>query len=255
MVDFSLTLSINSDDLKIIKAATLRITLAKLVNFEINVGESMAISSFTASLIWLVFEPFPYNNITWNEEYSIYCSSQFELTKGTVISKISQTDYPAIDASYYSFTSNGLFDGPFTDSNSPPSGAYKVNNNMPNTQYPALTFGLQQKASINGSGINPSPLNAAVVPAALNATFTPLTTVYVWLQASYTSGTVITQVNGNATIVTFGGSVTEKSLVYNPATGTFIPSSGGNVTALASFAALASFDDPDVKILKQAGVY
>ncbi|MDB9509228.1 hypothetical protein PN502_19665 [Microcystis aeruginosa CS-338/01] len=64
MVDFSLTLSINSDDLKIIKAATLRITLAKLVNFEINVGESMAISSFTASLIWLVFEPFPYNNIT-----------------------------------------------------------------------------------------------------------------------------------------------------------------------------------------------
>jgi hypothetical protein len=221
MVDFSLTLSISSDDLKIIKAATLRITLAKLVNFEINVGESMAISSFTASLIWLVFEPFPYNNITWNEEYSIYCSSQFELTKGTVISKISQTDYPAIDASYYSFTSNGLFDGPFTDSNSPPSGAYKVNNNMPNTQYPALTFGLQQKASINGQNIPQSPLNASVVPSTYPITFAPSNIVYVWLQTPLSSGTVISKLPEKFTEVTFQDNPI-KQLQYDSSTGSFI---------------------------------
>ena len=239
MPNYTLDLAIDSDSLKILKAAQLKITIAKPVG-----GSS-------PNVTWLVFDPFQGNKVEWEEQYSIYASPNQVIQNGAVITRLSETDFPA----YYSFDSTATFQGPFTDSGAPPSGSYKVVNNMPHTQYPALTFGLQQKASINGSGINPSPLNAAVVPAALNATFTPLTTVYVWLQASYTSGTVITQVNGNATIVTFGGSVTEKSLVYNPATGTFIPSSGGNVTALASFAALASFDDPDVKILKQAGVY
>jgi len=243
MPNYTLDLAIDSDSLKILKAAQLKITIAKPVG-----GSS-------PNVTWLVFDPFQGNKVEWEEQYSIYASPNQVIQNGAVITRLSETDFPANDAAYYSFDSTATFQGPFTDSGAPPSGSYKVVNNMPHTQYPALTFGLQQKASINGSGINPSPLNAAVVPAALNATFTPLTTVYVWLQASYTSGTVITQVNGNATIVTFGGSVTEKSLVYNPATGTFIPSSGGNVTALASFAALASFDDPDVKILKQAGVY
>jgi hypothetical protein len=118
---------------------------------------------------------------------------------------------------------------------------------MPNTSYPALTFGLEQKASINGSGIAPSPLNAAEVPAALSVTFTPLTTVYVWLQANYTSGTVITEVNGNAAIVTFGGTVTKQSLAYNPATGTFVPSSAA--------ALLAYSDQSAVTLLKRAGVH
>ncbi|WP_430013551.1 hypothetical protein ACQY1Y_21710 [Microcystis ichthyoblabe FBCC-A1114] len=243
MPQYTLDLSIDAANLQIMKAAQLKITIAK------PVGAS------SPNVTWLVFDPFQGNKVQWEEQYSIYASPNQVIQNGAVITRLSETDFPANDAAYYSFDSTATFQGPFIDSDAPPRGSYKAINNMPNTQYPALTFGLQQKASINSKGINPSPLNAAVVPAMFPVTFTPLTTVYVWLQASYTSGTVITRVNGNATIVTFGGSVTEKSLVYNPATGTFIPSSAGNVTALDSFAALASFDDPDVKILKQAGVY
>ena len=241
MPKYTLDLTIDAKSLEIFKAAQLKITIAK------PVGTS------SPNVTWLVFDPFEGNKVEWEEQYGIYASPNKVIQNGAVISRLSETDFPANDAAYYSFNSTATFSGPFTDSGAPVTGSYKVVNNMPNTQYPALTFGLEQKASINGNGINPSPLNAAVVPDALSATFTPLTTVYVWLQAQFISGTVITEVNGNAAVVTFGGSVTYKSLKYNPATGTFIPSSPAN--NLAAKEPSNYSDDPDVKLLKRAGVY
>ena len=235
MPEYTLDLAIDTDSLNIIKAAQLKITVAKPV------------SGSNPNVTWLVFDPFEGNKIQWEENYGIYASPTPIAQNGAVISRLSETPFPANDAAYYSLTSNATFTGPFTGQGAPGIGSYKVDNNMPNTSYPALTFGLQQKASINGRGINPSPLNAAVVPANLDATFTPLTTVYVWLQAQFTSGTVITQVNGNAAIVKFGGSVTQQSLAYNPATGTFVPSSRNNLVAHS--------EDSDVTFLKRAGVY
>ncbi|QSJ14060.1 hypothetical protein JYQ62_19055 [Nostoc sp. UHCC 0702] len=241
MPKYTLDLAIDPKTLEIIKAAQLKITIAK------PVGAS------SPNVTWLVFDPFEGNKVEWEEQYGIYASPTPITQNGAVISRLSETDFPANDAAYYSFNSSATFSGPFTDFGVPGIGSYKVINNMPNTSFPALTFGLEQKASINGNGINPSPLNAAVVLAALNATFTPLTTVYVWLQAQFTSGTVITEVNGNASIITFGGSVTHKSLTYNPATGTFVPSSRANNLAAKELSNYS--DDPDVKLLKRAGVY
>jgi hypothetical protein len=241
MSNYTLDLAIDSASLQIIKAAQLKITISK------PVGPS------SPNVIWLVFDPFQGNKVEWQEEYRLYASPTPTTQNGAVISRLSETDNPVNDAVYYSFISSATFSGPFTGSGAPGTGSYKVVNNMPNTSYPALTFGLEQKASINGNGINPSPLNAAVVLAALNATFTPLTIVYVWLQAQFTSGSIITEVNGNASIVTFGGSVTSKSLTFNPATGTFVPSSPANNLAAKELSNYS--DDPDVKLLKRAGVY
>ena len=235
MPNYTLDLAIDTEDLKILKAAGLNITIAKPVN------------SASPNVAWLVFDPFEGNKVEWTEQYSLYASPTAITQNGAVISRLSETPFPANDAAYYSLTSSATFAGPFTGSGAPAKGSYKVNNDMPSTQYPALTFGLQQKASINSKGIDPSPLNAAVVPAALSATFTPLTTVYVWLQTEFTSGSVITSVNGNAAVVQFGGTTTQQSLKYNPATGAFVPSAGGKL--------LAYSEDSDVKLLKRAGIY
>lgn len=250
MPNYTLDLTIDPQDLQIIKAAGLNITIAKPVG------------SASPNVTWLVFDPFQANKIQWEEQFSIYASPQQILQNGAVISRLSETDFPATDAAYYSFTSSATFSGPFTGSGAPGVGSYQVNNDMPNTQYPALTFGLQQQATINGANINPSPLNAALVPAALSAVFTPLTTVYIWLQASFRSGTVITQISSKSTVVTFGGTVTQKSLKYNPATGTFVPVSASTASLNASSESLRSgarvvsfIEDLDVKLLKPEGIY
>lgn len=235
MADYTLDLAIDSNSLNIIKAAQLSITIAKPVN------------SSSPNVTWLVFDPFPGNKVEWTESYGIYSSPTPITQNGAVISRISETNFPANDAAFYNLNSSSTFTGPFTGSGSPPAGSYKVNNHMPSNMHPALTFGLQQQASINAQEISPSPLNAAVVPANFSAVFTPLTTVYVWLQAQFTSGTVITEINGKAAVVQFGNGVTQQSLKFNPATGTFVPSTGENL--------LDYSEDSDVKLLKRAGVH
>ncbi|UCH98431.1 MAG: hypothetical protein JSV88_16740 [Candidatus Aminicenantes bacterium] len=211
-INYTLDLIIDDDSLAIIRAAQLKLTLAKPVG------------GGNPNVTWLVFSPFAGNKVEWQEEFGIYASPNQVIQNGAVISRISEV-FPAQDAAYYSFSSSATFGGPFTGSGAPGKGQFKVNNDMPNTTHPALTFGLEQKASINASGIEASPINAALIPAAMKVTFTPLTTVYVWLQGQFTSGTVITEINGDATSVTFGGSITSQALVYDPATGRFVPSS------------------------------
>lgn len=240
MPTYTLDLIVNPADLQILKAAQLKITIAKPVG------------TAQPNVTWLAIDPFQGNKIEWDEEYSLYASPQQQLVNGAVISRLSETSFPATDAAYYSFTSNAVFSGPFTGPGSPPRGTYQANNDMPITQYPSLTFGLQQKAAIRGNQIAPSPINAAIVPAGFPVQFTPLTTVYIWLQASFTSGTVITQITGRSTQVTFGGTVQSQTLIYDPASGRFVPAApqGGALVALA-----AMEETPHVQFLMPAGVH
>jgi hypothetical protein len=62
---------------------------------------------------------------------------------------------------------------------------------MPSTQYPALGFGLLQSATVNGAALSSLPSNLDIVPAMQFSTFTPLDTVYVWLQSGVRSGDII----------------------------------------------------------------
>jgi hypothetical protein len=234
-INYTLDLIIDDDSLRILKAAQLKITLAKPVG------------SQNPNVSWLVFDPFPGNTVKWQEEFGIYASPNQVIQNGAVITRLSEK-FPAQDAAYYSFNSTATFSGPFTGSGAPGVGQLKVKNDMPTASYPALTFGLQQKASINDKGINASPINAALVPAAYPVTFTPLTTVYVWLQAEFTSGTVITEINGDALAVPFGGSTTSQVIIYNPATGMFVPAS-------ADGKMLSMEKAPNFKLLRREGVY
>lgn len=225
-MQYTLNLEINANDLKNIKAAGQNVILAKPAQ---SSGGASA-----PNVVWLAFSPFEGNQITWEETYGIYASNTQEFSDGTTIMKISETDFPAQDQAYYNFTSSAVFDGPHTGSGAPTKGSYQANNQMPNSQYPKLTFGLEQAAAINGNGITPHPVNAALVLSQETAIFTPYTTVYVWLQANIQSSTVLTVIKSNMAKVLFGGDVTEQTLKYDPAAGVFVPATASQLVEMLS---------------------
>lgn len=208
MPDYTLKLNISTADLNVIKTAQLNIILAKPV------------SSGSPNVAWQVFDPFEGNIVTWTEEYGLYASNT-AISNGATIAKMS-TVALANDAAYYPFSSSATFTGPMTGVGSPPANSYMIRDDMPSSQYPSLVFGLMQSATINGVPAPSRPLNAVTVLSQFTATFTPYTTVYVWLQANLASETVVTQVVGNQTKVTFGGTVNSVSLTFNASTGTFV---------------------------------
>ena len=58
------------------------------------------------------------------------------------------------------------------------------------------------------------------------AVMTPFTTVYLWIQASVVSNTVVTTVTSPMTKVTFGGPVTDVKLRYDASSGIFLAVGG-----------------------------
>ena len=213
-MNYELDLLIDKSDLPVLRGAGLNITIAKPQS---NGG--------TPNTVWLAFDPFEGNMVQWEETYGIYASSLQTLDHGTSIQTISEV-LPAGDGASYDFDNSGTFQGPLTGPDSPGPGIFKINNKMPYAQHKTLTFGLEQRATIRGNSVEPSPVNAAVVPSMYHATFEPITTVYIWMQAEYKSGTVITAVNGNPTIVSFMGGTTRKALAYDPNSGQFVPTNG-----------------------------
>ena len=188
----------------------MRIVLAK------PVGNS------SPNVAWISFDPFEGNVVTWTEEYGLYASNS-QLTSGATITKISSAPFPAQDGKYYSFRSDATFYGPNTGGDVPAVGSFRVFNEMPISEYPSLLFGLMQSARVNGKAAEFRPLNANVVPSGTKATFTPLTTVYAWLQSNLVSGSVLVDVTSKVTIVTFGNGVIKQQLKYDPAKGQFVP--------------------------------
>jgi len=210
MEKYTLNLTIDPASLGILWQAQMKITIAK------------SVAGASPNVAWLVFDPYQGNEVTWEETYGIYASPETRIQNGATITRLNEL-YPAVSGVYYNFLSSMNFSEPQSGSGAPPQGTYQVNNRMPAASFPALTFGLQQRASINGGDFGPSPINVAVVPASLTAQFTPLTRVVVWVQAYYASGTMITQINGDATAVTFGGRTNEHNLKWNGNYGRFIP--------------------------------
>jgi hypothetical protein len=125
---------------------------------------------------------------------------------------------PAMDGQSYVFDASASF------SKSPdhcPSGSFLIENKMPFASHPYLIFGLTQGATINGGTVAPTFLNAASVLSQQQVQFTPVTTVYVYLAASYTSGSVITKITSTPAVVQFVGN-DPLSLKYDDQHGTFV---------------------------------
>jgi len=208
---FTLKMLIDPADLSVIKTAGQRITLAKPVNAEDRI-----------STVWLSIDPFQSTDVEWEEEYGIYASTT-AIVDGASITKMSETDFPAADGKYYSFPSSALFLGPSGGPSAPPLGTFKVFNDMPSSNYRALTFGLSQSAQVNKMPANRKPISASSVLATQFIEMTPFTNVYIWLQSYYQSETVITKVVGKYTVAKFGRDAFELTFKYDAQAGVFKP--------------------------------
>lgn len=209
MTKYTLTLNIDPDDMKYIKPAGQRLTLAKPVG------------SGDPNVVWLSIDPFPSTTITWTEDYWIYASTA-EIADGASIDKLSEVaPGPALDSGFYPFTPAAIF-GPLQKDPQIARGTYAANNYMPHAQYPALTFGLSQSAMIGKTLAERKPISAQSVLATQQIQMTPFTHVYVWLQSQFASETIITKIIGNSSVARFGGGVESIVMKYDPDRGLFI---------------------------------
>lgn len=137
MSTYQLNININAADLSAVYAAKESIVLIKSVK-----GEEPS--------AWVSFLPFEGNAVAWNDEYSIYATSQTD-SSGVIITSF--TEVAALPAQNYNFSNDGSFSQP-----SPVSigaNSYQITNQ--NTSIPNLSFGLLQAANVNGTAVNSNP--------------------------------------------------------------------------------------------------
>lgn len=231
MLTYSIELIIDPQDLCVIKAAQEQIVLAKPVS-----------DTYIPNVAWQSFDPIVDNVVTWSEEYGIYASNT-NLVHGARILKTSSMPYPAQPGAYYSFATDATFYGPLQEAGASDANQFGVSNEVPSANHPSLVFGLVQNAIINDTAFNFRPLNARPVRAHQRTTFTPLSTVYIWLQSGLTSGTVITQLPRKVAIVTFDSLINAQTLKYDADSGMFVPYSPSK----SSFV----LNTPNVKLFDQ----
>lgn len=182
-------------------------------------------SGGTPNVAWVVYYPLQANTMTWEEQYGIYASTS-SIQNGATLYQMSQTSFPAGEGKVYVLEPAGYFGGPQSGGSAGSYTAVNQFNNLAPAGPGYLTFGLFQNATVNGSAMNGNAVSAAGVPYQNTAVMTPYTTVYIWTQAQVKSNTVVTLVTSVMTEVTFGGSVTEVSLQYDPTTGGFVNTGG-----------------------------
>ena len=210
MPSYSLTLEISSADLAVIKAAGMRVTLAKPVG------------SGDPSVIWLAIDPYQSTVIQWDEQYWIYASTT-AIVHGATVTKLAEiSPGPAIDAGIYSFGPSGEF-GAFEPISSIPAGTYAVANYMPYSQFPLLTFGLSQSAQVSQQLAERKPISVQPVLSQQKTELTPSPQIFIWLQNQFSSETIITRIIANVTIARFGSGISDLTMVYNPQLGIFVP--------------------------------
>ena len=209
MSGYRLRLLIDKDCLPILKAGQQRITLARQV------------SSTTPDVIWQSIDPSASTEVEWDAQYGLYVST-VSVTHGARITKVAETDIPARDEGRYSLTPDFVFAGP---SGSGARGAYTIDNTMPFSNYPVLTFGLTQSARINQRPSGRHPISATPVLATQPLTMTPSADVCLWLQSGSSSETIISRIVASYSVVRFSGGANEITLKYDPNLGVFVSAS------------------------------
>jgi hypothetical protein len=210
MQTYNLYLSIDETDLKAIYQAGENIMIGKTVN-EISGMPSVA---------WLSFAPYQDNAVTWEEEYGIYASH----TEGN-IEVSTQAPYPSQTGSCYVLTKDGEFEGPTSCLVPIQAEQFGAVNQFQAYQF--MTFGMMQAATVNGVAKNPVPVSAEIIPVNQQAVFSPMQTVWVWLQSSVESAARLSpqEAISAPAIVTFTPQNVSQALTYNSAQGKFVPAS------------------------------
>jgi hypothetical protein len=176
-----------------------------------NIGQNIQIAKLVGdasqpSVVWLSIDPWSAVSVEWEETYGLYASNT-QIQAGALIHQLNSISADKTeDQISYALGKDTLWTkDPSAASVSP--GTYRIENNMiDDPRYPYLTFGLTQSATLNESTkVADQILNATPVPPSNSATFTPLTTVYLWMQGQQQCGSVIVGVTSKTTVITMAG--------------------------------------------------
>jgi len=177
----------------------------------------------TPNVAWIVYRPLIGNNLSWTDDFGIYASN-VDVVNGATLTQMSATPYPAVAGQLYTMSPTGAIIGP--NSGGTPN-AYAINNSYNNLPKGYLTMGLFQNATVDGSSVVGNAVSAAPVIYNSTATMIPYTTIYLWTQSQVVSNTVVTNVTSPMTQVRLSAEQPSAALVYDPATGTFLPAATG----------------------------
>lgn len=217
MPSFSLTLEIETQDLKRIMDAGEQLVVVKAP------GDGSG-----SQVAWVAFRPFQANAVRWAPDYALYARRQ----TGEVVA-ILTTEFPTPSGVAYKLGASGF--QPTAESLYPPPGTYRAFNELDDD--PTLEFGLVQEVDVNGT-TGRERIDAQIIPVHQLADFTPDETVIVWLQSNVAVGDVVpipppvgatpladtTTVKSRSTEIRFGGSVVEATYEYDSSVGGFVPS-------------------------------
>ena len=198
-LNYKLNLNLSSEDTALLNSVNQRIMIAK------------PIGGGQPSTIWQDIDPMQNVQVDWEEFYYMYASDT-QFANGAEINTISETK-EAADGKTYPFENN-VFQEP-VDLDHIDLGTFAARNKMPVAKYPSLIFGISQEAQINQRQQDRKPICAVPVLPEQLIRMTPFTSVWVWVESQSKSNTIITQVNGNAAQVTFGGSKTVANLTFD----------------------------------------
>ncbi|MBV6623078.1 MAG: hypothetical protein KI793_09075 [Rivularia sp. (in: Bacteria)] len=193
MTEYTLEVIFNRADLKLIYQAGQKVVLIK----EVDGGGN--------KVVWVIFEPFQENKITWGSNYFLYASPT-QAMEGLQI--IGWTMQEAQAQSEYIFNDDKIFSAPEPNSKLKPY-QYMVLNNTSFDREKMLTFGMAQTCIINGQKKSPHLLNATLVPAKQFAKFIPTNKVLIFLAANINDFSVHNDVRLDINI----GKITSKNSV------------------------------------------
>jgi hypothetical protein len=144
------------------------------------------------NVAWLAWPPSGSDIVVWDESYGLYAATA--APRDGQLVKIAAALETARDRSVYPFDGDAF--GERQRTAHIPARHYDVRNDSAG----AITFGLLQPASVNGSAGGSLPRNAGVVPSSFSADFMALTRASVWTQPDAPSGSIV-QVPATAAVL------------------------------------------------------
>ncbi|MBV8299074.1 MAG: hypothetical protein JO083_05980 [Candidatus Eremiobacteraeota bacterium] len=218
-MQYQLTIDIDPQGVQNIYNSGQTITIVKSVN-------SSPLQSGNLPVAWIAFQPLETNVVTWEENYSIYATTT-QLQSGATI-QMSSTTSGSVQQGWLYTLAGGIFTG------TTGGGATTFNAGNAMSQHP-FSFGLAQQTFINNVATT-APLNAIPVLYNESVSFTPLETISLFLSSYSNNGVVISQVAGNALVVTLSSQTPSAAIGFNDATNSFFQQSTAKLLDAYDFA-------------------
>jgi hypothetical protein len=196
-----LTLLIDAADLPALRDLGLRIILARPVT--------------ETDVIWQTLDLAESTTIVWRDDQCGLYASKVAYENGEIISPIAEVPIPASAGAYYAFTSRMAFDGPHAGGT---PGAYQIDNQSSSL----LTFGVTQSAQVNNAPVPAAPISAESISPSQPLAMAPRPEICVWLQATVSSGEIVTFIDVNYVIVNYATGVNAVTLQYDATMGIFV---------------------------------